>query len=266
MDDVRDSAMSMSRHRDEVAVLALPTRRDLLRRISARQDRLGLESIFFQSVSDRLDVLAVALHLLRLTEVELVDTARRPAVGDVDQHDRRVVIACARQLPDVREDHLVVRRVLDGHEYALVHQLTDPRKNWSSSQMLSPAITNATKYASDFNQVGLTNSPIFALSDVKPTSGKTANESCMLRTTWLSTSSLAVPLSPYMIATIAAGTIAIARVMSRRSHGRIRRLRNPSITIWPASVPVSVEFCPEARSASANTMLAPPPRSGVRSL
>ena len=43
-------------------------------------------------------------------------------------------------------------------------------------------------------------------------------------------------------------------------------LRNPSITIWPASVPVSVEFCPEASSARANTVLAPAPSSGVRSL
>ena len=53
----------------------------------------------------------------------------------------------------------------------------------------------------------------------------------------------------HKIAVIAAGTMAMARVMSRRSHGRMRMLRNPSITICPASVPVSVEFCPDARSA-----------------
>src|SRR5258706_128172 len=52
----------------------------------------------------------------------------------------------------------------------------------------------------------------------------------------------------------------------RRSHGRSRMSRKPSITIWPASVPVSVEFWPLARSARANTVLAPvTPRSGVRS-
>ena len=43
--------------------------------------------------------------------------------------------------------------------------------------------------------------------------------------------SFAVPEAPYKIATIAAGTIAIARVISRRSHGRSRMLRNPSLTI-----------------------------------
>ena len=45
--------------------------------------------------------------------------------------------------------------------------------------------------------------------------------------------------------TTTAGMIAISRVMSRRSHGRMRMLRKPSITIWPASVPVSVAFWPE---------------------
>src|SRR4029077_3643206 len=122
MDDVSNSPMSMGRHRDEVAVLALSTCRDLLSRISTRQNRLGFESLFLEGIRDRLDVLAIALHLLRLTEVELVDVARGPAVCDVNQHNR-CVVAGAGKLPNVRENHLVVRRVLDGHEYALVHQL-----------------------------------------------------------------------------------------------------------------------------------------------
>ena len=37
------------------------------------------------------------------------------------------------------------------------------------------------------------------------------------------------------------------------------------MTIWPASVPVMVEFCPEASSATANSVLAAVvPRSGAR--
>ena len=60
-----------------------------------------------------------------------------------------------------------------------------------------------------------------------------------------------------------AGMIAMSRVMSRRSHGRSRRLMKPSITICPASVPVSVAFCPEQSSATANSTLAiVVPRSG----
>ena len=65
---------------------------------------------------------------------------------------------------------------------------------------------------------------------------------------------------------MSAGMIAISRVIRRRSHGRSRMLRNPSITIWPASVPVSVAFCPENSSATANSVLAScVPRSGASS-
>ena len=46
------------------------------------------------------------------------------------------------------------------------------------------------------------------------------------------------------------------RVIIRRSHGGSRMSRKPSITIWPASVPVIVEFCPEASSATAKSVLA----------
>ena len=47
--------------------------------------------------------------------------------------------------------------------------------------------------------------------------------------------------------------IASVRVIRRRSQGRMRRSRNPSMTIWPAKVPVSVEDWPLASSATANS-------------
>ena len=59
-----------------------------------------------------------------------------------------------------------------------------------------------------------------------------------------------------MYTVIAAGMIATMRVISRRSQGRMRKFRKPSITICPAIVPVSVEDCPEQSSATANTTLA----------
>jgi hypothetical protein len=71
------------------------------------------------------------------------------------------------------------------------------RAVWRSSHTFSDAITIATRYASAFSHAAFANCPIFTRSDVKRTSGNTANESCRLRITWLSTSSRAVPLSPY---------------------------------------------------------------------
>src|SRR6267143_154576 len=80
----------------------------------------------------------------------------------------------------------------------------------------------ATMYARSFSHLGLTNSPIFRRSDVNITRGKTANESCRLRITWLRIRSWAVPCSPKKIAVSAAGTIAIRRVMSRRGDDQNR--------------------------------------------
>jgi manganese transport protein len=82
-------------------------------------------------------------------------------------------------------------------------------------------------------------------------------------TTWLSTSSSAVPRSPYSMVTATTGTIARPRVISRRRIGRSRSRKKPSMTICPASVPVTVELTPEASSATANTTEAmPTPSSG----
>ena len=56
-------------------------------------------------------------------------------------------------------------------------------------------------------------------------------------------------------------------MISRRSQGLSLMSRKPSITICPASVPVSVEFWPEASSATANsTLAAPAPSTGCQQL
>src|ERR1700730_3103560 len=180
--NIRQPTMSMRRHRDQVAVLALRAGRDLVGRIAAGKNRLRAISVPLERLGDPFDVLAVAPHLFGFPEIERVNVARRPSVGYVDQHDR-CVVARARQLSDVIQDHVIVGRVLDGNEYALIHQLTDPWNSWNSSQMLSEAMTNATAYASTLSQAGFTSSPILSLSDVNATSGNTANDSCMLRTT-----------------------------------------------------------------------------------
>ena len=99
------------------------------------------------------------------------------------------------------------------------------------------------------------------------TSGTTANESCRDKITWLKINNLFTPVAPYMAATITAGIMAIRRVIKRRNHGVSRIFRNPSMTTCPASVPVSVEFCPEASRAMANTVLANvAPNTGVSNL
>ncbi len=124
----------------------------------------------------------------------------------------------------------------------------------------------AVSNASAITQGGFANAPIFARSLVKVMSGMTANESWRLSTTCESTSRSSTASAPRRAMNSAAGTMARLRLMSRRSHGRMRMRRNPSMTICPASVPVMVLACPEHSSATANTIEASVvPSSGASS-
>src|SRR5256714_15070325 len=155
--------VSVSRHCNEIAFLPYSAGRDLLGGITAGEDRFRAVALAHQGISDSLDVLAIAFHLFRFTQIELVDVARGPAIGDVDQNDGRLG-ARSRQLANVRKDDLIIGRILDGHEDTLVHHFPNPLKNWNTSQRLTPAITNATTYASNLTQSGFVNSPILARS------------------------------------------------------------------------------------------------------
>src|SRR5262245_16900710 len=112
----------------------------------------------------------------------------------------------------------------------------------------------ATSAASAVNQRGETSAFIFLRSAVNITSGTTENGKASPSTTWLRIRSLAVPASPYQIVTIAAGTMASARVVSRRAQAGKRMSMKPSITIWPDNVAVTVEFIPQHKSAIPNSV------------
>ncbi len=82
--------------------------------------------------------------------------------------------------------------------------------------------------------------PMRFLELVKCSSGNIANGNSKHRTTWLRlTRSVTLPFPRTLMIRIA-GKIASVRVMSRRTHGRIRQCMNPSITTCPAIVPVIV--------------------------
>ena len=120
--------------------------------------------------------------------------------------------------------------------------------------------------ASAFVTGRMANAPIRFRSLTMWMRGMTAKESCMERSTWLKTSNSPVAPSPAITIVTTAGMMAMIRVTRRRSHGRSRMFTNPSITIWPASVPVIVELWPEQMRATAKrTGAAPLPTRGARS-
>jgi len=91
---------------------------------------------------------------------------------------------------------------------------------------------------------------------VNCSSGNMAKGSCNASTTWLRVSRSVTLLLPRIPIMRTAGRMARLRVMSRRTHGRMRQCMKPSITTCPARVPVMVLLCPLASSATANSVLA----------
>jgi hypothetical protein len=114
VDDVADEAVAVRRHRDQVAPLALGRREDLVGGVAVREQRVGVEPVARQLGAQAVEVREVLLHLLRLAQRELLEVARGPAVGDVDQHHGRA--AQPGERAHVVEDRRVVRRVLERDE------------------------------------------------------------------------------------------------------------------------------------------------------
>ena len=73
----------------------------------------------------------------------------------------------------------------------------------------------AVTAASPVSQRGAISAPILCLSAVNITSGTMAKGSCKLKITWERIRSCAVPSDPYQMVTMAAGTMAMARVTNR---------------------------------------------------
>src|SRR5688500_18818534 len=86
---VGEPAVSMRRHRDQIAALTLSGGRDLSRGISAGKQRFDLEAFTLERVRYLLDVFAIVRHFPRLAELELDDVPRHPSIVDVNQNDRR---------------------------------------------------------------------------------------------------------------------------------------------------------------------------------
>src|SRR3974377_1095585 len=98
--------------------------------------------------------------------------------------------------------------------------------------------------------------PMRLVELVKCNRGNMANGNCRASTTWLRVNRSVTLLSPRRPITTTAGRMAIPRVITRRTHGLTRQFMNPSMTTWPANVPVMVLLCPLASRAIANSVLA----------
>src|SRR6266545_4714059 len=251
-EDVANEAMTVGGHRNEIALLLIGQPQDLARRVSHRQPRGHRQSrLGAERGGGVLQIRAVLAYLLRFRQVQAIEIARGPAIGDV--HEQHFGAGQAREVADMRQQHRVGIGVIERGQDSSIHAGLGRDHRWpraysasrpytacctaaganmsNSSFRFSVMMTSVTVHPSSRIAGPLTNVPIFARSLVKRISGHTAKPSCSDRITWLATISSVVRPSPNSPMMVTAGMIAIRRVTSRRSHGRIRKLRKPSITI-----------------------------------
>ncbi len=111
----------------DMAIRSTPSACDsanqLGRRIAHRQLAADREALASQRRLERRQVLAVGAHLFRFAQLEIVEVARRQAVGDV--HQQQLGPGQPRQLADVQQDRAVGVGVLDGDQNAFVHGLNE---------------------------------------------------------------------------------------------------------------------------------------------
>ena len=121
IEEVRNEAMTVRCHRDEVDILLTGNANDLVGRFAVREYIVGLNSFFLQAFAKIRQVIAILSHFLRFSKLELIEIACYPTVSDTDQKE-----LCARECDevlDVVQDYLIVGGVLDRNQNSLVHGL-----------------------------------------------------------------------------------------------------------------------------------------------
>jgi len=130
----------------------------------------------------------------------------------------------------------------------------------------SAAITAAVNHASPCSQRPFVNSPILLRLPVNMTRGTTAKLNWKERITWLRMRSFSFP-AHHEGDDDDGGNDGQGTRNQAAQPGRKADVNEPSITTWPARVPVIEEFWPLARRAMAKIVLAPvTPSSGLSSL
>ena len=122
---VLDEAVAVRGHRDQIDALILRHLDQLRRRIAHREPGLHRQAARRQLAAQLLEVVAIRSHLLALAQLQLIEVARGPAVGDV--HEQELGAGDLRELGDVVDDGAIGARVLHGDQDATVHQIFQPR-------------------------------------------------------------------------------------------------------------------------------------------
>ena len=120
---IGDEAVAMRGHRDEIDIFFAREFDDLVRRFPQRQDGIAGKTLRGQFAAAFFQVKPVLFHFFALCELELIEIARHPAIGHMNEEQFRASHSCKR--PDVRKNGLIGETVFEGDEDVFIHERND---------------------------------------------------------------------------------------------------------------------------------------------
>jgi hypothetical protein len=117
--EVGEEPVTVPGHRDQIAIFTFGHLEDFRRRVAEREHGFNRKSFVAKLAGDFFQILAVAFHFLGFGQLELVEIACDPAVGDVQQ--QQFCPGQFHQRTDVVKNGPVRRAVFQRDEDALIH-------------------------------------------------------------------------------------------------------------------------------------------------
>ena len=123
VENVADEPMAMCGHRDQIDIFLAREFNDLIGGFAKREDSIAEKTFCGQFAAAFFQVKTVLFHFVALCELELIEIARCPAIGHMDE--KEFCAGYLRKRLDVRENGLIGRTVLERDKDMAIHFRND---------------------------------------------------------------------------------------------------------------------------------------------
>src|SRR5437773_2801292 len=121
--NVVDETVPVRCHSDQIDASFAGELDDFVGRFSERQNGITCEAFFREFACPCFQIRAVVFHLLAFGKLELLEIPCHPAIGHVNQKQRRA--SYARERFDMRQDRLISGTVLERNQNVFIHGRND---------------------------------------------------------------------------------------------------------------------------------------------
>jgi hypothetical protein len=121
--NVADEPVAVRRHRNQINFFLARELNDLIGRLTKCENGIAGETLCGKFTAPFFEVKAVLFHFITLCELELIEIARHPSIGHVNEEQLRA--GHSRQRLDVGKDGLIGWAVFERDEDMVVHVRND---------------------------------------------------------------------------------------------------------------------------------------------